>query len=87
MALTLQATDVTICYMSDLTNTLDELATLIRTRRKALGLSQQDVADMCDVQRQTIGRIESADPSVAVGTVATVTNVLGIDILGRMEPT
>jgi transcriptional regulator with XRE-family HTH domain len=68
-------------HMSAATNILSELAMHIKVRRKALGLSQQDVADMCDVQRQTIGRIESADPTVAVGTVTAVTDVLGIDLV------
>ncbi len=73
--------------MSAMTNTLEELATLLRVRRKALGLSQQDVADLCGVQRQTIGRVESADPTVAVGTVVAVTDALGIDIAPQRAPT
>ena len=62
-------------------NNMDGLATLIRDRRKALGLTQQDLADLCGVQRQTIGRLEAADPTVAVGTAMAVTDALGIRVM------
>ncbi|VAW08600.1 hypothetical protein MNBD_ACTINO01-821 [hydrothermal vent metagenome] len=66
--------------MSVIANNLDRLAALILERRKALSLTQQDVADLCGVQRQTIGRVEAADPTVAVGTVMDVVDTLGIHI-------
>ncbi len=62
-------------------NNLDGFATLISDRRKALGLTQHDLADLCGVQRQTIGRLEAADPTVAIGTAMAVTDALGIRVL------
>jgi len=67
--------------MAATSNNLDRLATRIRDRRKALRLTQQDLADLCDVQRQTIGRLEAADPTVAVGTAMAVTTALGLEVL------
>lgn len=66
--------------MSDMANNLDALADELRTRRRALRLTQQDVADMAGVQRQTVGRLEAADPNVAVGTAMRIADVLGIAI-------
>lgn len=45
-------------------------------------LTQQDVADLAGVQRQTVGRLEAADPTVAVGTAMTIADVLGFDLAG-----
>ena len=66
--------------MSATANNLTTFAALIRERRRALGLTQQDLADLSGVQRQTIGRLEAADPTVAVGTVMTVADTLGIHL-------
>jgi len=73
--------------MSSTANNLDSLARLIRTRRKALRLTQQDLADLCGVQRQTIGRLEDADPTVSVGTVMATADALGIGISTSDIPT
>lgn len=45
--------------MTDTSNIRGEIGSAIRSRRRTLGLSQQDVADLIGVQRQTVGRIES----------------------------
>ncbi len=45
-----------------------------------MGVTQQDVADLCAVQRQTIGRLEAGDPTIALGTLTAVTDALGLDI-------
>ncbi|VAW04186.1 hypothetical protein MNBD_ACTINO01-1624 [hydrothermal vent metagenome] len=71
--------------MSVIANNLATLATAIRDRRKALRLTQQDLADLCDVQRQTIGRLEAADPTVAVGTAMAVTDALGLEVLSDRD--
>jgi transcriptional regulator with XRE-family HTH domain len=66
--------------MSDTTNNLVTLAAILRSRRRALLLTQEDVGDLCNVQRQTIGRLENADPTVSLGTAMTVADVLGVDL-------
>ena len=66
-------------YMSATANNLTSLAIAIRSHRKALGLTQTDLAELCNIQRQTVGRLENADPSVALGTAMSVADVLGLD--------
>jgi len=66
--------------MSGTTNNLVTLAAILRSRRRALLLTQEDIGDLCNVQRQTIGRLENADPTVSLGTAMTVADVLGIDL-------
>jgi len=73
--------------MSDTTNNLVTLAAILRSRRRALLLTQEDVGDLCNVQRQTIGRLENADPTVSLGTAMTVADVLGIDLSLSMDDT
>ena len=68
-------------------NNLDALASLIRSRRNALDLTQEDVGDLCGVQRQTIGRLEAADPTVALGTAMAVADALGINVTTGMGST
>lgn len=67
--------------MSDIANNIDSAAGAIRSRRRALGLSQRDLADLCGVQRQTIGRLEKADPTVSFGTAIAVADVLGLNMM------
>jgi len=66
--------------MSVTANNLENLAKLLHARRKALRLTQEDVGDLSGVRRQTVGRLEAADPTVSVGTAMRIADVLGIDI-------
>ncbi len=54
----------------------------IRARRKSLRLTQRDVADLVGVTRQTVGRLESGDPTVSFGTAIAVAHTLGFAVLG-----
>ena len=65
--------------MSDTANNLNVMALAIHTRRKALGLTQLDLAELCSIQRQTVGRLENADPTVSLGTAMAVADVLGLE--------
>lgn len=69
--------------MSDTKNILKTIGVAIRTRRKRLGMTQQDVAEIAGLQRQTISRIEAGNDAVAVATVARVATVVGLDLLVR----
>jgi transcriptional regulator with XRE-family HTH domain len=68
--------------MSDTANNLSSVVGAIRSRRRALGLTQRDVAELCGVQRQTIGRLEKADPTVSFGTSMAVADALGLRLDG-----
>ena len=66
--------------MYDRANNLAEFAVMLRARRRLLRLTQEDVGDLCDVQRQTIGRLERADPAVSIGIAMAVADALGINL-------
>jgi transcriptional regulator with XRE-family HTH domain len=66
--------------MSDITNILENIGAVIRTRRKRLGMTQQDVAEIAGVQRQTISRVETGNGTVAVTTLVRVALVVGLDL-------
>lgn len=46
----------------------DDMKNIIRTRRKELGFSQDELAKKCDVSRQTINAIENDkyDPTLSL---------------------
>lgn len=69
--------------MSDKANIIKNIGVAIRTRRKRLGMTQQDVAEIAGLQRQTISRVEAGNDAVAVATVARVAAVVGLDLLVR----
>ena len=69
--------------MSDATNMIKNIGVAIRSRRKRLGMTQQDVAEITGLQRQTISRVEAGNEAVAVATVARVATVVGLDLLAR----
>lgn len=64
-----------------MTNTDDiarELGKVIRTRRKQLKLTQQDVADLTGLARYTIGRVERGDPGTQLDTLGRVAEAVGL---------
>jgi transcriptional regulator with XRE-family HTH domain len=66
--------------MYDIMNILENIGAVIRFRRKHLGMTQQDVAEIAGVQRQTISRVETGNGTVAVTTLALVAKVVGLDL-------
>ncbi len=67
--------------MSDIANITLSIGAAIRTRRKQLGMTQLDVAEIAGLQRQTIGRVETGNEAVAVATVARVAAAVGLDLM------
>jgi HTH-type transcriptional regulator/antitoxin HipB len=63
----------------------EALAALIRRRREALGLSQQEVADAIGVSRKFIVDLERGKPSAEVGLVIRAAAAVGIDIIARLR--
>jgi transcriptional regulator with XRE-family HTH domain len=66
-------------------NQLD-IASAVVARRKALGLTQAELADLADMSRATLSALENAaeDRGVTVSTLLTVLSVLGLSL--RIEP-
>jgi len=72
---------INIFIMSDITNIFDKIGAEIRTRRKRLGMTQLDVAEMTGLQRQTISRVESGNSSVTIASVERIATVVGLDLM------
>lgn len=59
----------------------DELGTIIRTERKALGLTQSDLAAACGLSLRFISELERGRASAGVGRVLHVLKMLGLEVV------
>ncbi len=57
-----------------------ELATAVRHRRKALGLRQEEVADLAGCSERFVYSLERGKPSVQLGKTLDVLRVLGLGL-------
>lgn len=63
---------------------LAALSQTIRQARRTQGLTQQQLADLCGLDRTTIGALERNDYSdLGIRKVETVLNVLGKELCSR----
>ena len=53
---------------------------VMKERRKKLGITQQDLAEMAEVGISTIKQIESGKGNPSLGTVEKILEVLGMEI-------
>jgi y4mF family transcriptional regulator len=64
---------------SELASELDtELGNVIRARRKALGITQAELADLSGISVRTIGEIESGGNSISLKRLLPVLATLGL---------
>lgn len=56
------------------------LAENIRAFRKSHGLSQEELADMCELHRTYIGSIEREERNVTLSTLEVLAEALGINV-------
>lgn len=59
---------------------IKEIGEVIRTRRKYLGLLQQDLADLAEVNINTVVSVERGEGNPLLDTVITLANVLGMKV-------
>jgi transcriptional regulator with XRE-family HTH domain len=63
------------------------LATNLRVARKEAGLTQKQLADLADVSRDYIGRIENRlDANVSIGVITTLAAHVGKSPLDLLSP-
>jgi len=62
---------------------IKDLAPLMAARRKALRLTQQDVADAIGISRRSVHAIEHGKPTAEVETVLRICAALGLIIEAR----
>lgn len=58
--------------------TLHKLGRDLAVARRKRGISTEDMASRVFVSRDTLWRLERGDPTVALGTLATVAFILGL---------
>lgn len=51
----------------------------IRQIRELKNMSQQNLADMCDIPKSTIGRVERAEINTTIKTLLKISNALEIE--------
>lgn len=56
------------------------LAGNIRAYRKARHISQEDLADRCDLHRTYVGSVERGERNVTLSTLETFAAVLGVSV-------
>lgn len=57
-----------------------QIATLLKKRRKEVGISQQKLAELSDVSVRKISDIETAAGDTSVGTLSKILQVLGLEM-------
>lgn len=57
-----------------------DVGSVIKNRRKSLGLLQQELADLADVNINTILAIESGEGNPKLDTLLSISYVLGMDL-------
>lgn len=64
-----------------------ELAETMKSRRKTLGISQQDLAEMSGVSLATIKDIERGKGNPSLETVQKILDILGMEIKYEVRQT
>jgi transcriptional regulator with XRE-family HTH domain len=64
-----------------------ELDEVIKTRRKELGISQLDLAEMAEISLATVKDIERGKGNPSIGTVKKIINVLGLEMIFEVRKT
>jgi len=62
------------------------LATNIRLLRLRLGVSQEELADMCSLHRTYVGAIERAERNVTLSTLEVFSKALGVPVPDLLNP-
>jgi HTH-type transcriptional regulator / antitoxin HipB len=59
---------------------VDLLAAEVRARRRQLGLTQQDLADMAGVSERFVRFVEQGKPSIQLDSLTAVLEALGLEL-------
>lgn len=65
--------------MSDLARTPNQIGTIIRRRRKKLGLSQSALGERAGLRQETISLIETGNPAARLDTILAVLAALDLE--------
>ena len=56
------------------------LAANLRDYRRSKGISQEELADMCDLHRTYVGSVERGERNVTISTLEVLAAVLGVTV-------
>ncbi|MFZ4511533.1 MAG: type II toxin-antitoxin system Y4mF family antitoxin [Candidatus Nanopelagicales bacterium] len=59
---------------------MDQLAVDVRARRRQLGLSQQELADLAGTSERFVRALEAGKPTVRLDKASAVLGVLGLEL-------
>nr|WP_290492519.1 helix-turn-helix transcriptional regulator [Alcanivorax sp.] len=59
---------------------MDILADNLRAYRKSKHLSQEELADMCDLHRTYVGSVERGERNVTLSSLETLASALGVSV-------
>jgi transcriptional regulator with XRE-family HTH domain len=59
---------------------LERLGAAVREGRHALGVSQEDFAEICDLHRTYIGQVERGEVNISFENIAKISAALKINI-------
>ena len=59
---------------------MEDLATRVRERRRALSLTQQDLADLAGVSERFVRFVEQGKASIRLDVLSAVLDVLGLEL-------
>ena len=64
-----------------------DIKNFVRNRRRELGISQEDLAEMSEVSLATIKNIERGEGNPTFKTVMKVMDILGLEIIFQVRNT
>jgi len=62
------------------------LAKNVRRLRKAKGISQEELADLCEIHRTYIGSVERCERNVTLSTLELLASALGVSVIQLLTP-
>jgi transcriptional regulator with XRE-family HTH domain len=62
------------------------LAENVHTFRKEHGLSQEELADLCELHRTYIGSVEREERNVSLSTLEVLSRALGVSVAELLTP-
>ncbi len=67
-------------YKNHIIMTIEEIGTVIRERRKLLGITQPDLAEMAQVSINTLYKLERGEFNPSVKILNQLSEVLGLEL-------
>lgn len=62
-----------------------DIATLVKQRREELGISQLELAKLCDLSHNGISKMETHGTEIKLTTLLKISKFLGIKLILEME--